>query len=98
MEEEDDVDEQLVDVSDEYVEEFQEDVNRGNVLNEDDINNVLSYEKLEEFEPNTRGNFPRDDIHNDMIENGNIDDDVDMTNPFNINSKPDDTNVELDEE
>jgi len=27
-----------------------------------------------------------------------IDDDVDMANPYNINSKADDTDVELDEE
>jgi hypothetical protein len=33
-----------------------------------------------------------------MIGNENIDDDVDMANPFNINSEPDDTDVELDEE
>jgi len=32
-----------------------------------------------------------------MIGN-DIDDDVDMANPFNINSEPDDTDVELDEE
>ena len=32
-----------------------------------------------------------------MIEN-NIDGNVDMANPFNIDSKPDDTYVEMDEE
>ena len=38
-----------------------------------------------------------DDVDEDMLEN-DIDGNVDMVNPFNTFSKPDDTNVELDEE
>jgi hypothetical protein len=55
-------------------------------------------EELEEVEPNVGENVLDDGIDDDMIGNDNIDDDVDMANPFNINFEPDDTNVELDEE
>jgi hypothetical protein len=51
-------------------------------------------EELEEVEPNV-GDYVHDD---DMIGNDEIDDDVDMANPFNINSEPDDIYVDLDEE
>jgi hypothetical protein len=83
-------------VSEEDVEAVQGDV-RDNVLDEDDINDVLD-EELEEVEPNVGDNVIDDDINDDMIGNDDIDDDVDMANPFNINSELDDTDVELDEE
>jgi hypothetical protein len=86
IEEEDDVEEQLVHVSDEDVVEVQGDV-LDNVLDEDDIDDVLD-EELEEVEPNVGDNVLDDDIDDDMIGNDDIDDDVDMANPFNINYEP----------
>jgi len=83
-------------VSDEYVKEIQGYV-RDNVMDEHDIDDVLD-EELEEVEPNVGDNVFDDYIDNDMIGNDDIDDDVNMANPFNINYELDDTDVELDEE
>ena len=55
-------------------------------------------EELEEVEPNVGDNAVLDDdVDEDMLKT-DIDDDVDITNPFNIIYEPDDINVELDEE
>jgi hypothetical protein len=54
----------------------------------------VSNEEVEEVQPDVDDNVITNDI---MIEN-DIDDDVDMANPFNIDSKLDDIDVELDEE
>ena len=83
-------------MSDEGVVEVQGDV-LDNVLDEDDIDDVLD-EEVEEVEPNVWDNVLDDDIDDDMIGNDDIDDDVDMAYPYNINSEVDDAYVELDEE
>jgi hypothetical protein len=54
-------------------------------------------EEDEEVELDVDDNVLDDHIDNEIIEN-DIDDDVVMANPFNIDSEPDDTDVELDEE
>jgi hypothetical protein len=54
-------------------------------------------EEVKEVELHVDDNFLDHDIDDDIFEN-DIDDDVDMANTFNIISKLDDTNVELDEE
>jgi hypothetical protein len=94
--EEDNVEEKLVHVLDKDIIKVQGDV-LDNVLDEYDIDDVLD-EELEEVEPNAGDNVLDDDIDNDMIRNDDTDHDVDMANPFNINSELDDTDVELDEE
>ena len=67
-----------------------------NVLDEDDINDVLD-EELEEFEPNVGEHGSDDDIDCDyMIVIDNSVNDADMANPFNMKSKPDDIDEELD--
>ena len=65
---------------------------------EHNIEYVLD-EELEEDEPNVLGDnvVPDDDVDEDMLEH-DIDDDVDMANPFNTFSEPEDTYVELDKE
>ena len=83
-------------MSDEDAEDVPRDV-RDNVLDEDDIDDVLD-EEIEEVEPNVGDNVLDDDIDDDMIGNDDIDYDADIANPFNTNSEPDDTDVELDEE
>ena len=97
IEEEVEVEEHLVHVSDEDVEEVQGDV-CDNVLDEDDIDDVLD-EELEEVELDIGEHVPDDDMDDDdMIGIDNIDDDYDMANPFNVNFEPNDTDDELDEE
>lgn len=66
-------------------------------MDEDDIDNVLLDEELEEVKWNIGDNVLDVDNNDDMIGNENIDDDVDMANPFNINSELDDTDFGLDE-
>jgi hypothetical protein len=79
-----------------------------NVPEEDDIEeeedaeehevDVLSDEEVKEVELDVDDNVLNDHIDDDIIKNDFDDDDVDMANTFNIHSKTDDTNVELDEE
>ena len=59
----------------------------------------MAYENVKKFQEDVnRDNVPHDDIHDNMIGNNNIDDDVDMANLFNINLKQNDIDVDLDEE
>ena len=89
--------EHLVHVSDEDVKKFQGYLH-DNVLDEDDIDDVLD-EETEEVKPNAGENVPNDDMGDDyMIRIYDIDDDSYMSDPFNMNSKLDDTGDELDEE
>jgi hypothetical protein len=79
-----------------------------NVPEEDDIEeeedveehevDVSSDEEVKEVELDVDDNVLNDHIDDDIIKNDFDDDDVDMANTFNIHSKTDDTNVELDEE
>lgn len=57
----------------------------------------MSDEEVEEVELDAGDNVLEYDIDDDIIEN-DVDDDDDMDNLFNVNSKLDDTYVELDEE
>ena len=58
----------------------------------------MSDEEVEEVEPDVDDNVLDDHIDDDIIKNDFDDDDVDMENHFNIDSKPDDSNVDLDED
>jgi hypothetical protein len=79
-----------------------------NVPEEDDIEeeedaeehevDVPSDEEVEEVEPDVDDNVLDDHIDDDIIENDFDDDDVDMANPFNVDSEPDDSDVDLDED
>ena len=53
-------------------------------------------EEVQEIRVDLDDNVLYDDIKNGGIDN-DIDNDVSMTKCFNVNSKPYDTNVELDE-
>ena len=66
-------------------------------MEEKDVANVLD-EEVEEVEPNVIGDnaILDDDVDEDMLEN-DIDDVVDMVNPFNT-FEPNDIDVEFDEE
>jgi hypothetical protein len=57
----------------------------------------LSDKEVEEVDLDVDGNIVDDDINNDNIK-FDIDDDVDMANPFNVDFEPDDTYVEMNEE
>ena len=54
-------------------------------------------EEVKEVELDTHENVLDDDIDDGIIKN-DIDDDVDMANPFNVESEPNDMNVDLYEE
>ena len=92
IEEEYDVEENLVHVSNKDIEEVEGDMH-DNVLDEDDVDDMSDKEL--EVKPNVGEHVLDDD---DMIGIDDIDDDLDMDNPFNMNSNPDDIDDELDEE
>ena len=70
---------------------------KDDIEEDDDVEEQVDVpdEKVKAVEPNTRDNVLNDDIDNDIIQKILMPN-VDMANPFNVNSKVDDTNMELD--